>query len=199
MSRRLLTLALAAAAAIGIAPAAHAGILVADAPACDNGPTSQVFAPWGDPAQYFLAPDGGFEAGGAGWAIDGGAVTAGERDGGDGTQMLRLPSGASATTPTFCVGLEHPTNRFFVRRSGGSVLATLRVDAITELATGATVAVPVGLVPAGSGWAPSPVVVNVANLLPLLPGSHTPMRLRFTAQGGTFDVDDVHVDPYGRN
>jgi hypothetical protein len=35
----------------------------------------------------------------------------------------------------------------------------------------------------------------VANLLPLLPGDLTPIRLKFTSLLGDFRIDDVYVDP----
>jgi len=39
----------------------------------------------------------------------------------------------------------------------------------------------------------------VANLLPLLPGDHTPVALRFVPQGGgSWLVDDVYVYPFRR-
>jgi len=39
----------------------------------------------------------------------------------------------------------------------------------------------------------------VANLLPLLPNGHTPVAFRFTPiRGGSWSIDDVHVDPYQR-
>jgi hypothetical protein len=58
-----------------------------------------------------------------------------------------------------------------------------------------------------SGWSaataaarrPSLPMLMVANLLPLLPGAHTPVALRFVPQGGgSWLVDDVSVDPYKR-
>jgi len=40
----------------------------------------------------------------------------------------------------------------------------------------------------------------VANLLPLLPGHHTPVAFRFTPLlGSSWSVDDVFVDPYARH
>ncbi len=178
---------------------ASAGVLVSSAPDCDNGQTSQPFRPWLDPAQYFLAPDGGFEADAADWSLDGASVVAGNQGFGVGGAALALPAGASATSPTFCVGLEHPTARFFVRRTSGSALrSALRVEARFELATGAVTTLPVGVVTAGSSWQPSPVAPLIGNLLALLPGEHTPAQLRFSAEGGSFEIDDVYVDPYGR-
>jgi hypothetical protein len=39
-------------------------------------------------------------------------------------------------------------------------------------------------------------MVVLASLLPLLPGDHTPVRFRVTAQGGSWQIDDFYVDPY---
>jgi hypothetical protein len=36
----------------------------------------------------------------------------------------------------------------------------------------------------------------VANLLPLLPGSRTPVSFRVTATSGSWKIDDFYVDPY---
>jgi hypothetical protein len=192
VSRRFRLSLMAAAAALVSAVAAApagAGVLVASAEDCDNGPVSKPFAAYGDQANYFLVPGGDFAGDSSGWAFDGAAA---------GNGVLTVPSGASATSPAVCVGLEHPTSRFFVRKASGGLLSSLRVDVLAETSVGLTVAVPVATIGAGSAFAPSPIVVNVANLLPLLPGEHTPMALRFTGQGGTFQVDDVYVDPYGR-
>ena len=45
------------------------------AQACHYTGAEQVFKPWGDLNSYVLAPDGGFEAGGPGWYLGGGAKT----------------------------------------------------------------------------------------------------------------------------
>ena len=84
---------------------------------CPDTPVVQPFAPWGDSADYFLAPDGGFEQGGAGWTLLGRAAVqsgnepfalnaAGDRS------SLRLPVGSSATSPLFRIGAEHRSMRF---------------------------------------------------------------------------------------
>src|ERR1700750_1298835 len=91
----------------------HAGVLTASAPSCPQPSSSQVFLPWLDIANYQPAPDGGFEAGAKGWDLGGATVVGGNEpyhvgDSADDTS-LRVASGGSATTPTFCVGLEHPT------------------------------------------------------------------------------------------
>ena len=182
----------------------HAGVLVASSPSCDTTRTSHPFLPWIDVASYVPAPDGGFEAGAKGWKLNGATTVAGNETyhvGGAGDDTsLRVPDGGSATSPAFCVGLEHPTARFFAKRVGGSLLSTLRVDVEFEDALGETHFQPVGVVALNGGsWQPSLPMLLVANLLPLLPGDHTPVALRFVPQGGgSWLVDDVYVDPFKR-
>jgi hypothetical protein len=203
-SRRPLLL-IAAALTVGalIAPAgASAGALVASAPDCAQQSLSQPFAPWLDPAQYQFAGDGGFEAGAAGWDLSAGAATTSGNepyyihDGGD-SHSLALPSGSSATSPTVCVGLEHPTLRFVAKKTSG-LLASMGVEVLFEDAVGATHSLPIGMVGGTSGWQPTAPMVVVANLLPLLPGDYTPVQFRFTALSGSFRIDDTYVDPWGK-
>ena len=194
-----------AALALG-ASTASAGVLVASAPSCDDQPLSQPFTPWLDYANYTPLPGGNFEGSMSGWSMSGGAAVADGNatqhvGGADDASSLALPSGGSATSASICVGLQHPTVRFFAKRRSTGLLAglsTLRVDVLTELFTGDVVAVPIGLVASNGTWQPTLPMLAVANLLPLLPGEHTPIALRFTAQGGDWSVDDVYVDPYGR-
>lgn len=201
--RRLLTLGLALVLAAIAAPAAQAGVLVTTTTSCADQPFSQPFIPWLDYANYVLAPDGGLEAGAAGWTLTGGAaVVAGNepwsvRASGDASR-LDLLAGSSATTPAMCVGLEHPALRFFVRRSDGSPLSSLRADVLFEDAAGDVHAVTIGAVGglAASSWQLSAPMAVVANLLALLPGDRTPVAFRLVPQGGAWQVDDLYVDPY---
>ena len=188
-----------------LAPAANAGPLVATAQDCEAETLTQPFLPWLDPAHYKLAPDGGFEAGAAGWALEGGAeVVAGNEpyyvhDAGD-SQALSLPAGSSATSPTTCVGLEHPTLRVFARNTG-SPLSSLQVDVLFEDAGGDVHELTIGRLGANSSWKPSVQMVIVANLLPLLPDDYTPVAFEFTPLGsaGEWRIDDVYVDPMRRS
>ena len=202
--RFMLALAGALCALAFAAQPSHAGVLVASAPSCPTAATSHPFLPWLDIASYVPAPDGGFEAGAKGWDLDGATTVAGNETfkvgGSADDTALRVPAGGSATSPAFCVGLEHPTARVFAKRVGGSLLSTLRVDVQFEDALGKTHFLPIGLVALnGSSWQPSLPMLMVANLLPLLPGGHTPVALRFVPQGpGTWQVDDLYVDPFKR-
>ena len=187
------------------ASSANAGILVASAPDCDAQSTQRTFLPWWDIAKYTALSGGDFEGAGDGWSMTGGAAIAGGNEpyhvGGAGdSHSLSLPAGASATSPAICVGLEHPTIRFFAKRQSGGwlSLSSVRVDVLFETATGHVASLPIGLAGNGGSWQPTSPMLVVANLLPLLPGERTPVAFRFTAQGADYSVDDVWVDPYGR-
>ena len=205
-ARIALTAAIAGAAFFAALPGtASAGVLVASAPSCDNGATSQPFAQWGDGNNYFLAPGGNFESGAAGWTLNGARVVNDQEPwqvNGAGSHALQVPAGRSVVSPTLCVGIENPSMRFFAHRSGGGLLAVtsqLVVTARVETSLGLVVEVPVGTITAlsnGTTWNRTPVQIVLASLLPLLPGEHTPVQFRFVALGtADWVIDDVFVDP----
>jgi hypothetical protein len=188
------------------AATANAGILVASAPSCDDQALANTFLPWVDIADYTALAGGDFESVSANWSLTGGAATAGGNepfyvDGSNDSRSLSLPAGSSATSPEICVGILHPTIRFFhKRRSTGllATLSTLKVDVLFETASGDVASLTIGNVLGNGNWQPTLPMVVVANLLPLLPGEMTPVQFRITAQGGDWSVDDVWVDPYAR-
>jgi hypothetical protein len=204
-----LALALALGALVFAAPGANAGLLVSSAENCETQTLETPFSRWHDGANYTLAKNGTFEAGSAGWELKGGAsVVSGNEPwnvhGAGESRSLRLPRGSSATSSPICVGLEHPTIRFFAKSttSGltGALLSSLRVDVLFEDNAGNVHALPT-LLPAlaNSRWHPTLPMLVVANLLPLLPGEKTAVAFRIVPQGpGTWDVDDFYVDPRGR-
>jgi hypothetical protein len=190
----------AAAASCALAAPAHAGILTKSATDCDDSALTQPFAPWGDLASYKLVDS--FENGADGWTLRGGArVVSGNEshhvNGGDDAFSLLLPAGASATTPPVCVGLDEPTLRFFTRKNSG-LLSTMAVTVSVQTSVGVWVTLPIG-VDLGGSWHPSLPMLVVANLLPLLPPDRTAVKFTFTPLlGGSWQVDDVFVDPAAR-
>jgi hypothetical protein len=174
--------------------------LISSATSCDDQTFEQPFLPWADVASYVLAPSGTFEQGAGGWKLSGGAsVTSGNESfyvhaAGE-SSSLSLPSGSAATSPSMCVGIEHPTLRLFARNRG-SLLSKVGVEVLFEDATGGVHALPIGQLVSGSQWQPTVAMPIVVNLLPLLPGEHTAVAFRFTATGGDWTIDDVYVDPY---
>ena len=188
-----------------LAPVANAGLLVKSAPGCEQELT-QPFATFGDSANYAPVPGGSFEDDAHGWSLSRAAVVSGNspfKVGGAGhSRALQISPGGVATSPTVCVGLEHPTMRFFVRSSGGllDAVSTMSVSVLAETSLGLVVEVPVGVQLFNKSWRPSSRHIVVANLLPLLPNDYTPVAFRFRAIGGaTWTIDDVYVDPRKRS
>jgi hypothetical protein len=203
LSIRLLALGAAAALAAAVAglasPApAKAGLLdgltgLLLGPNC--GPTSQPFAPWGDFAKYFPAPDGNFEKGGSGWILTGGAkVVSGNNAYSSGHYSLSLPSGSMAISPPTCIGTLDPTVRMFGVDPGSD--SGLQVTVVFHDLLGGLVSVlDGGRVGKNGTWAPTSKVLSLGSL-PL--GSRT-MQLILTpvGSGSAWRVDDVLVDPMG--
>ena len=169
---------------------------------CTSRDTIAAFSRWLDPAQYFLASNGGFEQGAQDWTLSAAAAVVSANEpyriaGPSDAHSLSLGAGASAESRTACVTMGEPTVRLFV--NAPRVLgATLTIEAAvvnptTGVSLETTYVVTGGLITAG--WAPTPEIV-----IPNLVGGILPenLTLRFTA-GGTpanWGVDDVYVDPY---
>jgi hypothetical protein len=175
-----------------IAPLLALALLLA-APAaahadCPPQPLAHTFLPWLDPAWYEAAPDGGLEAGGAGWTLAGGAAVVAANDPYQpGASALALPAGATATTPPMCVDVAHPTLRFFTQ--GGS--GPLTVSVLFRDSLGVEQELQVGTALTSPDWAPSAVMPVLGNVL------SEQVSFRF-ASAGDWRVDDVFVDPYSK-
>jgi hypothetical protein len=202
IKRLMWALVAAAAATLALAAPASAGLLVSSAKDCaDQGTAARVFQPWLDPARYVPAPGGHAESS-AGWDLDGGArVVAGNEPwkvgGKSHGNSLLLPAGSSATTDVMCVGIGHPTMRFFAKRTSGTLLNPLLVEVQFEALGGVLKSLPIGAVLSGGQWQPTLPSLVVANLLPLLPNEQTPVRFKFTPVGrANWQIDDVYVDPW---
>jgi hypothetical protein len=190
----------AATAAFLVVAPAQAGPLVASAPNCDSPILESPFLPWLDSANYVLVPNGILESGRS-WTLAGDAAFLPGNEtyyvhGVDERRSLALPRGSSATTAPVCVGLEHPTLRFFARNDG-SVLSTLDVEVRFEDAAGSVRSLRIAELLGRPGWQPTPPLPVVANLLPLLPGDRTAVEFRFRPSGyGDWTIDDIYVDPW---
>jgi hypothetical protein len=203
----MLLLAIAATLATGLgAESANAGILVntESAKNCTTQVLEQPFTRWGDSAKYTLVPGGNFESGAPAWTLSKAKVVSGNesfyvRSTKD-SRSLSLGAAGVATSRPVCVGLEHPTMRFFARNSG-LLTSTLTVEVLVETSLGAVVPVPIGVVPSlTSKWQVTLPLPVIANLLPLLPNQKTAIAFRFRSVGllGNWQIDDVFVDPHKR-
>jgi hypothetical protein len=176
-------------AAVGAAPAS-AGLGLA----CPSA-TSTPFVGWKDYANYAFSPDGGFEGGGSGWTLGGGArvVSGNESFYVHSTAdkfSLSLPAGATATTPPMCISLFSSKMRFLTKGSYGSkvkvqVIYRGLLSSVLGIFDGGTIT------PSGS-WNASPEMSMLGGTLPLLTAS---VSFRFTAVGAAASIDDVYLDP----
>jgi hypothetical protein len=203
MSIRLLRTLFAVAvatAALGVgAPAANAGLLVASAKNCSPQPTKKAFAQWGDQLDYQLAPGGSFEVGAEPWTLNRASlVTENEPwkvNASTDRRSVKLPAGASATSPVMCVGIHEPVVRLFARNNT-ALLSTLSVEVTFQTSLGLKATLPIGVMLPSGKWKPSPRYLMLVNLLPLLPGDKTPVQFTVRSVGlGTWFVDDFYVDP----
>jgi hypothetical protein len=158
-------------------------------------PTSTPFAAWSDNANYAFVPDGGFEAGGLGWRLSGGArVVSGNEafyvHSKTDKASLSLPAGASATSPPMCISLLSSKMRFLARGNSGAnvkvqILYQGLLSSVLGLLDGGTISL-------GDAWKPSPAIGMLGGALPLLTAS---VSFRFTAVGAAAAIDDVYLDP----
>ena len=184
---------------------AHASLLAGNGQNCGTPVSSQVFLPWADVANYYMLPGGNFENGAAGWTLTGGSgVVAGNESfdvgGASDSNSLSLPAGSSATSPTTCVGIANPDIRYFAQNTGDPT-STLQVSVNYVGPLGVSESAVIGQIAAPNSWQPTLQDPILVNLLPLLPGNLTPVSFTFTPQGagGNWQIDDVYVDPWGRN
>ena len=183
---------------------AVAALVVAAAPAaaqaCTQPSTSQPFAQFGDTADYWLAPGGGFESGTAPWTLTDAAVTAGNEKFLVGSptdsQSLSIQPGGVAVSPAFCVDQTNPTLRLFAKKVGWGGLT---VELLYTNADGRYSERWAGVIAPTPSWAPT-TVLDLANAMPAgqVAKSDMSVRLRFTASedGDEWAIDDVYIDPF---
>ena len=184
---------------------ASAGLLVKSAQGCATQNFSKPFAQFGDVASYTPMPGGSFEGGSPAWTMTGGAkVVSGNETfkvgGSSDSKSLYLPQGATASSPSMCVGIEHPTARWFAKSSGSllGLTGSMTVTVLFEDSLGQVLELPIGAGLLNTSWQPSLPGVISASLLPLLPGQKTAVAFRFRALTGNWNVDDAYVDPYAK-
>jgi len=189
-------------AAVAFASPANAGLLTASAESCDDGPLTQPFQRFGDRHNYKLL--GSFESGTTAWQLSGGAkIVSGNETykvgGSTHSRSLSLPRGSAAISPFTCVGLSEPTLRLFAKRNSAllGLVSTLNVQIQVKTSLGLSLWLPV--LPGdlgGSSWHPTAQMPLIANILALSHSDKTPVRFRFSPLLGSWQIDDVYVDPF---
>jgi hypothetical protein len=189
-----------AVAALLAVPAANAGLLdpvtsvlapVTNTVLPTCGSNGYPFAQFGDRSPYYAFTNNGFESGSYGWSLTGGAYVGSGNEpwfvNGWGSRSLVLPSGASATSPGFCINLLDPAIRMFARGSAGG---DLKVQVLFRGATGNLLGIlNYGDVTGTGAWEPT---ARISSQLGLLVSY---AQIRVTSASGTWQVDDAFVDP----
>jgi hypothetical protein len=191
----LISAAMVSAAGLSV-PAASATVTNLVLPSC--GAQSYPFKPWSDPDAYCKFPNLGFESGTTGWTLTGKASIASANEpwhvSGAGTHALQLGPGATALSSRLPVSLIDPWIRAFTRSVGAN--GSLRVQVLFHGLTGnLTGVLNVGSLSPGSysSWQPTQRVLSTL-ALPLLTTS-AQVQFTSTATSGSWQVDDVYLDP----
>jgi len=206
IGRTVAAAVIATIASAAFASTASAGLLTESAASCDDGSITQPFQRFGDSGDYKLLPGGSFEAGTDAWQLSGGAkIVSGNESysvgGASHSRSLSLPGGSAAVSPFTCVGLSEPTLRLFAKRNSAllGLVSTLNVQIQVQTSLGLSVWLPVLPGDLGGGsWHPTAQMPLIANILPLSSSDKTPVRFRFTPLLGSWQIDDVYVDPFMR-
>jgi hypothetical protein len=164
-------------------------------PSC--GATTAVFSPWHDVSDYYLAHDGGFESGSAGWTLSGrAAVVGGNEPFGlahdHGSHALQLGAGASASSSA-CYGLTYPAIRFVALGSSGRPVVHVRISSFGPLGLLSTL--DGGTFTPGGSWQPSPKLSTLFSAV-TAPLAASSMRIQISVTGGTARIEDLYVDPF---
>jgi hypothetical protein len=179
---------------------ARRGELLASAD-CGYDAASQVFASWGDPSFYTLAPQGDLLPSDD-WTLDKeSTVVAGADPYSGAFQSLQLEKGAEAASPAMCVNLDNPTIRFFARDLGGNGKANLKIDVLYEDFDGHVKHLTIAKLRLDDEWQPTVIVPMYMNVLALAsPDGVTAVAFSFKAEGlqkdETLSISSLYVDPF---
>jgi hypothetical protein len=171
------------------------------APSC-NSTGTQVFAQWGDLANYFLAPNGGLESGSTGWSLGGGAsvVSGNQPFNRTGSHSLSLPSGSTATSATTCIGKGDLFVRMFGADKGGAD-SGLRVRVVWYGLLNKVLGITdFNTYSPGSDWSPTDKLSSGGGsiaipLLPILGSTSARVQLTPIGSGSRWLIDDLYIDP----
>jgi hypothetical protein len=198
-SLRLALVAALAALAIPAAAARADGGLLTGLLGGGCGTDAPVFAPWGDYASYYFAPNGGFESGATGWSFARGAGVVGGSESysvsGAGAYSGYIPTGGSAST-TVCYGVLYPDVRFFVKDASAAP-ATVHVRIVTRSLLGVLSVLDGGTFEVTGDWQPSPKLSTLLSALAAPLGTKS-MTLQISVDSGAAQIDDLYVDPFVR-
>ena len=178
------------------------GVPAAAQAACPSAPVSKAFKAFGDTADYSLLSNGAFESGTGGWSLSGASVVSGNESfnvrAATDSKSLAIAATGRVVSPAFCVSTDHPSFRFFAKRTSGT-WGVLNVS-LRWSAGGATNETVVGSVTTGTAWTPTQSF-SLSQILGLWNADQAgTAQIVFDPEnyGGAWAIDDVYIDPYTR-
>jgi hypothetical protein len=203
LPKRFRYAALLAVAACFAAPAAAQA-------SCDPVPTTKAFEAFGDSSDYFLADNGGFESGSAGWQLTNASVVAGNESyflaGRGDTRSLSIAPGGRAVSSPICVDTTRTGYRFFAQQAKSPAAPNLKVSLRWVGPDGVTHYVRVDTLAGAnhSSWTPSrfwapQLAAQLFKRLGLTAQDTATVRLVFEVDNGTgpaWRIDDLYIDPF---
>ncbi len=184
------------AAVLVVAPAGASAATRIATTSCSAPTLTEPFASFGETSQYALAPgEANDNFSGSGWTLSGGAkiVTATLYNGAKG-DVLQLPSGAKAVSPTMCVTNAYSSARAMIKDVAGSTGVAVSTKYSANANGSGNDSVSTGAFTAsGSAWsASSPLSITP------LPGSgwqYATFRLTAVGTGSEYQIYNLYVDP----
>jgi hypothetical protein len=203
LPKRFRYAAVLAAAACFAAPAAAQA-------ACDPVPTTKAFQSFGDSSDYFLADNGGFEAGSAGWQLTNASVVSGNEsyflNGKGDSRSLSIAPGGRAVSSPICIDTTRTGYRFFAQQARSASAPNLKVSIRWVGPNGVAQYVRVDSLAGAnhSSWAPSrfwapQLAAQLFKRLGLAPEQTATVRLEFSVDNSTgpaWRIDDLYIDPF---
>ncbi len=174
----------------------------AAAQACGSQNLRQPLLPISDAGWYLPVDNADFEDGDDDWKLRGASLVKGNEPwkvlGARHATALRLNPGGTALSDEVCVTVDHTHSRFFARAL--TPTGSLRVDVLWDNEGKDRQATVLTLNGAQfRAWAPSPVAPMAPAVMSLYEDEEDELvALKFTAVSGTWEIDDVLVDPYRR-
>lgn len=179
-------------------------LLLTAAPAfasCAEQSESTPFAQWGDTNNYFLVPGGSFEGTPAevGWNLWNASLTPGNEpfyvNSDTDDQSLEIGADGTAISPSFCLDDTMSSLRFFAQEaeSGSDLQVNLLVWWWYHFVT-----VPIADLADGSmpSWSPTSPIDLPTNLIPNGFSVNAALEFVVPQDEGSWQIDDVYVDPY---
>ena len=174
----------------------------ATAPGCGPVALSNPFSIFGDYADYSIVDDGHFESGVGGWSLYGAGIVNGNesfrvRSASD-SKSLSISTWGKAVSGAFCVDTNYPHFRFFAQHSDGPIgLLLVRArwtagDGLHEESLALL---------RGSqyrSWGATEMLPLAEKVALSESGGTQSVRLVFIPLAGSWQIDDVYIDPYRR-